>query len=623
MAKEVKVIVSGNSSKYERAMRDVQARNKRITSTLKKHWVAFSAAAVVAIMALKKAVTVIINSIKDWVNLSKIQELAEINLAAALKAAGEYTDELNLKYQAFASGIQNVTKYGDEQVLTLMALMKNLGVHSGRVEEATKMAIGLATATDRDVKSMSQYVALAMQGEFTMLRRYIPALRTTTDKTEQLRIVTEFAARGFKVAQEQTSSFAIGLEQLKNLYGDLKEKLGDIITKNEAVIELMKEAKKWLIETNKQVEAWVKNNKELIEQKTHVAINAIADAAKLAAIAVKALGKSFLIFEKVRTGTLNFWKTIIDYWKEAIGLGSRIPSGVTRGWGDKKPETPGAPSPTPEIKLPPPSTALITALEAEGKIIEEAMQKQWEIRQAAKEKELTLLADTLAQEDIIITDALIRQGEIEFEMKEAARTREHEALVAAIDAENTYIEQGLQQQWEKQKRHEENMLTLKVQTAQNWLTFSQNIAATLYQLGDRQSKALFLIQQGFAVAMATASAFQASAMALATPPGPPYTIPLSKAVLALGLANAAAIAALSIKQVSSVGGGGGGGAAIPTYSVSPYTEIPTTPEKKGTTINVYVENFVGEDSYIDSFVEKITQRVEVADINLVATRVKG
>jgi len=257
-------------------------------SKLKSHWVAYSVAAVAAIMAVKAVMTKVISTIKTWTQLSMVQEDAEIALAAALKANLDYTDQLNNRYQAFATSIQSVTRYGDEEVLTLMALIRNLGVSSDKVEEATKMAIGLATATNRDVKSMAQYIALAQQGEFTMLRRYIPALRKTNDATEQLRIVTEFAARGFKVAQKTTNSFSGGLKQMSNLWGDLREKLGSVITKNQTVLDLMKQTREWLIKMGEKVDAWREKNQALIDQKmeeyldtTLNLLTGIAEAVKL------------------------------------------------------------------------------------------------------------------------------------------------------------------------------------------------------------------------------------------------------------------------------------------------------------------------------------------------------
>ena len=284
---------------------------------LKQHWVAFSAGAVAAILIVRKAIKAVMANIKEWINLSKVQEKAEITLAAALKASGEYTDTLNKRYQEFASSIQKVTTYGDEQVLGLMALIKNLGVSTDKVEEATKMAIGLATATNRDVQSMAQYVALAMQGEFTMLRRYIPALRATSDATEQLKIVTEFAARGFKVAEETTTSYSDSLTQLRNLWSDLKEKLGDFITRNEAVLELIQRAKMHVTRLNEQLVKWYENNQAIINQKTHEAIDNIATAVNTLASALKALYKyrnvfKALFFQIPGLKELKFIKDIID-----------------------------------------------------------------------------------------------------------------------------------------------------------------------------------------------------------------------------------------------------------------------------------------------------------------------
>jgi len=235
----------------------------------------------------------------ELIDAAKKQEDAEVKLAAALKAAGEYTDDLNVKYQKYASWVQTVTTYGDEQVLTLMALTKNLGVSSDKVEEATKMAIGLAAATGRDARSMAQYVALAMQGEFTMLRRYIPALRATTDKTEQLRIVTEFAARGFQVAQEDTKSFGGRLKQFANLWGDLKERVGDAIIKNKAIIKLLEDGKKTLTSWIDYVEKWVKANGDLIAQKTEEAIEKIKKGLKDALPILETTAKAFVPIAKV------------------------------------------------------------------------------------------------------------------------------------------------------------------------------------------------------------------------------------------------------------------------------------------------------------------------------------
>jgi len=285
--------------KISRINKQQFGEQKKLLDQAKQHWMAY-AAAIAGILVISKKILA----------ASMEQEKAEVALSGALKASGEYTKELVKDYADYASGIQKVTTYGDEQVLKLMALQKNLGVTTDRLKQATEMSIGLAAATGRDVQSMAMYIALAEQGEFTMLRRYIPALRSTTDKTEQLKIITEFAARGFLVAQENAKTFSGGLTQLGNLWGDLQERVGNVIVKNQALLTLMDEGKVTLLEWIDQVERWVNLNGDLIAQKTHEAIDKIKDSI---------------------TALINIYKALPDGVIGAAGVGilARILTGST------------------------------------------------------------------------------------------------------------------------------------------------------------------------------------------------------------------------------------------------------------------------------------------------------
>ena len=77
------------------------------------------------------------------------------------------------------------------------------------------------------------------------------------------------------------------------------------------------------------------------------------------------------------------------------------------------------------------------------------------------------------------------------------------------------------------------------------------LAAALAKDG---SKEQFAIQQASAIASSIISTLQAAALALATPPGPPFTIPLATAIKIAGGLNTAAIVAQTIKGFQQVGG---------------------------------------------------------------------
>lgn len=132
-------------------------------------------------------------------------------------------------YQALvehASALQAITRYGDDANASLMTLGLNMGIGVNQIQQATNAAIGLATAYNMDLNTSMKMIALATQGEYTMLGRYIPELRTATSETEKMRIVNEAAARGFQIEQDAARTTAGQLVQLKNAVGDLVEMIG-------------------------------------------------------------------------------------------------------------------------------------------------------------------------------------------------------------------------------------------------------------------------------------------------------------------------------------------------------------------------------------------------------------
>lgn len=175
------------------------------------------------------------------------QEKAEFMLASALKVTGDFTKKTFERMKEFASSIQRVTVFGDEDTLMLMQMMKALGVTADQLEDATKQAIGMAAATNRDVKSMAMYIALAKQGETTMLRRYIPALRGTTNALEALKVIQDFTAKGFKLAQAEVLTTAGAFKQMTNAIGDVFEVIAMPFLKG--MRETMISIKNWAIDS--------------------------------------------------------------------------------------------------------------------------------------------------------------------------------------------------------------------------------------------------------------------------------------------------------------------------------------------------------------------------------------
>jgi len=159
------------------------------------------------------------------------QEKAVNALESALSTMGDDVLKLLPKFTKLAAEIQNLTGIADESTIALMAQIRNLGVMPDQMEKATKGAIGLAKALGLDANAAARYTALALQGEFTILQRYVPALREATSEAEKQAIVTDLMNRGFKQAQAELNTVSGRWRELKGRVGDLLESFGEVISK--------------------------------------------------------------------------------------------------------------------------------------------------------------------------------------------------------------------------------------------------------------------------------------------------------------------------------------------------------------------------------------------------------
>ena len=195
------------------------------------------------------------------------QEDAVNSLNAALRANGHNVEALSPGFQKVAADIQNLTGKADESTIALMAQMANLGIQPQRMEEAAKGAIGLGKALGLSSDAAARYTALAMQGEFTILQRYVPALREATSEAEKQAIVNDLMAGGFQQAQDALKTTSGRWAEFKGRIGDAMEEVGAAIVGNEDLgrgLADLSDKIKVLIESG-QISAWAKNAMESVK----------------------------------------------------------------------------------------------------------------------------------------------------------------------------------------------------------------------------------------------------------------------------------------------------------------------------------------------------------------------
>lgn len=185
-----------------------------------------------------------------------VQETAERSLIAAMNAQGEAGDELVPVLKKIASAIQDETGAADESTLAGMAKMRMLGVQTSKLGEAAKGVLALKSV-GLEEEAAQKAVAMAMQGSYDMLNRYLPALRMTKDETEKARIVNDFFAKGYDQQAAVLNTVGGQWNLLKGRIGDVWEEIGAAIMQNEGLMVSLTRAGEAVKEFGAKISAWV------------------------------------------------------------------------------------------------------------------------------------------------------------------------------------------------------------------------------------------------------------------------------------------------------------------------------------------------------------------------------
>lgn len=194
------------------------------------------------------SVTKITQFVKGSLSAWAEQERATASMTAALNANGEAGSALIPKLQAVASAIQDETGAADESTMAGMAKMRMLGVQTDKLGEAAKAVIALK-GVGLEEAAAQKAVAMAMQGNYEMLNRYVPALRQTEDETEKARIVNELFATGYEQQKDLLDTTSGRWGELKGRIGDAMEEIGRAIEGTgqlSKALEWAAEKVKWL-----------------------------------------------------------------------------------------------------------------------------------------------------------------------------------------------------------------------------------------------------------------------------------------------------------------------------------------------------------------------------------------
>lgn len=232
-----------------------------------------------AVSAFKDAALGLFNTlVTDGVAAAQVQEDAINRLNTALAVSGQYSREASQDIQAYASSLQQATKYGDEAILETSALIQSLGgLEKEGLKRATGATLDMAAALGIDLKAAATLVGKAAVGEISSFTRYGVVIKSGANAAETFEnALTALSSKFGGTAAQQVKTFSGSLQQTKNTFGDLTETIGFTITQNQAVIAVIGEMNKIFGDTNGALGEQSQAYKELVANGVIVFAEALA-----------------------------------------------------------------------------------------------------------------------------------------------------------------------------------------------------------------------------------------------------------------------------------------------------------------------------------------------------------
>lgn len=188
------------------------------------------------------------SKVSDFINSSiesfrrQEEEVARLSAALSNVATARETDLQMLKMQA--SALQQVTKFGDEQIMSAQAMLATFQLNGDAISQLTPRILDMASGVQNltggqvDLQQISIAVGKALTSGIGILSRYGVVLTEaqkkayeTANAEEKLNIITEALDMNYKgIASTMANTLSGKIVKLTNNFDDLKEKIGEAIT---------------------------------------------------------------------------------------------------------------------------------------------------------------------------------------------------------------------------------------------------------------------------------------------------------------------------------------------------------------------------------------------------------
>lgn len=179
-----------------------------------------------AVQVAAKAVGAVKAAINDLTEAYKVQKQAETQLQQAAKNNPYLLSESVDALKNYASELQNISTYGDEQLLPFMAKLAAAGRSQDEIMQIMSASVDMAASGTISLDGAVDALNKSYSGSIGLLGKQIGELQGLTAEDLKNGKAVEVVAKKYKGMAEEVAKVTGTSQQLKNAVGDLKEELG-------------------------------------------------------------------------------------------------------------------------------------------------------------------------------------------------------------------------------------------------------------------------------------------------------------------------------------------------------------------------------------------------------------
>lgn len=230
--------ITGDASGYESAVNKANKASSKLSKTVSDVLKGFGkgglgsslgqialgfGSVTTAVSVCTKTLKGCVKAINETSEAYKVQMKVEKQLEQASKNNPYISDDSIKRLKAYASEIQNISNYGDEELIGKMSQLVALGRNEAEVMKIIKVATDMSADGSMTLDTAITQLNATLNGNIGRLGQQNKELKTLTQEELESGKAIDILGEKFKGMAEATADTST---QMKNLKGDFKEAIG-------------------------------------------------------------------------------------------------------------------------------------------------------------------------------------------------------------------------------------------------------------------------------------------------------------------------------------------------------------------------------------------------------------